>query len=78
MVAAQLFNERAGRTGPVLGCVTTGEDWQFLRLDATTVTVDRARRYVSDVASVLAAFVACLAEQQPPSLAAPALPPVGS
>ncbi len=57
MVAAQLFNERAGRTGVVYGCVTTGEDWQFLRLDGQAVLIDTTRRYINEVGSILAAFL---------------------
>ena len=57
MVAAQLFNERAGRKGVVFGCVTTGEDWQFLRLDGQAVMIDTTRRYINDVGSILAAFL---------------------
>ena len=58
MVAAQLFNERAGHKGVVYGCVTTGEDWQFLRLDGQAVIIDTTRRYINDVGSILAAFLA--------------------
>ena len=46
LVAARLFNERAG--GPpraVYGCVTTGTEWQFLRLDESGLVIDPARRY---------------------------------
>jgi hypothetical protein len=57
MVAAQLFNERAGQSGVVFGCVTTGEDWQFLRLDGQAVLIDTTRRYINDVGSILAAFL---------------------
>jgi hypothetical protein len=57
MVAAQMFNERSGRSGVVYGCVTTGEDWQFLRLDGQAVTIDTTRRYINDVGSILAAFL---------------------
>jgi hypothetical protein len=57
MVGSQVFNERAGLTGrAVFGCVTTGEDWQFLRLDGTAVTLDTRRRYISDVGAILAAL----------------------
>ena len=59
LVAAQLFNERAGLSGrPVFGCVTTGEDWQFLRLDGQDLVIDPARRYINQVGSVLAALLA--------------------
>ena len=57
MVAAQLFNERVGHIGVVYGCVTTGEDWQFLRLDGQVVLIDTTRRYINDVGSILAAFL---------------------
>lgn len=42
MVGAQLYNERAGQSLTMIyGCVTTGEDWQFLRLHETTVLIGR-------------------------------------
>jgi hypothetical protein len=62
MVAAHAFNERAGQSLPVYGCVTTGEDWQFLRLDGTTVLMDPTRRYINDVGSVLAALLAAVGQ----------------
>jgi hypothetical protein len=41
MVAAKLFNQRAGTPeSPVYGIVTTGGLWRFLRLDGTTAFVD--------------------------------------
>ncbi len=61
LVAARLFNERAG--GPpraVYGCVTTGTEWQFMRLDDTGLVIDPARRYVNQVGAVLAALLAAL------------------
>lgn len=68
MVAARLFNERAGR-GPsnVWGCVTSGDDWQFLRLAGAAVQLERRKYYITDLGSILAAFQAMIA-----SLAAPA------
>jgi hypothetical protein len=58
MVAAQLFNQRAEqRQRPVYGCVTTGEDWQFLRLDGSELRIDPSRRYINAVGSVLAAIM---------------------
>ncbi len=61
MVAARLFNERAGGPGwPVYGCVTTGEDWQFLRLDPTGLRIDPSRRYINQVGAVLAALMAAV------------------
>ena len=57
MVAAQLFNERAGHSGVIYGCVTTGEDWQFLRIDGQSVVIDTTRRYINDVGSILSVFL---------------------
>jgi hypothetical protein len=57
MVAAQVFNERAGQApARMYGCVTTGEDWQFLGLVGTQVTLHRPRLYIAEPALVLAAF----------------------
>ena len=72
MVAAQLFNERAGHPTAVYGCVTTGEDWQFLRLEGSEVVMDGERRYINDVNSVLAALLAAV------GLAAPNVAGAGS
>ncbi len=60
MVRAALFNERAGRSRPMFGCITTGEDWQFLRLEAATVTIDRTRLFLDNLAGILAALRATL------------------
>jgi hypothetical protein len=57
MVAAQLYNERSGQAVPaVYGCVTTGEDWQFLRLVGATVTLGQGRLYIDNVGGILAAL----------------------
>ena len=61
LVAAQLFNERAGLANRrVFGCVTTGEDWQFLRLDGQEMVIDPSRRYINRVGSVLEALLAAV------------------
>ena len=61
MVAAQVYNVRAGNTMPaVCGCVTTGETWQFLRLIGTAVTIDQGRFYIDNVGGILAALRACI------------------
>ncbi|MCY7385306.1 MAG: hypothetical protein LH628_22640 [Microcoleus sp. CAN_BIN18] len=41
MVAAQLFNEHAQNSIPVVfGCVTTGVVWQFLKLEGNNLIID--------------------------------------
>jgi hypothetical protein len=66
MVGARLFNEHAGRSaGPVFGAVTTGEAWQFLRLEGTTVTLHRERLFVAGVGGILAALQSILTAGAP-------------
>ncbi len=63
MVAAHLFNQWAGSEKTIVfGCVTTGEAWQFLRLDGDTVTIDRGRYYINTVGLILAALRAVLVQ----------------
>jgi len=57
MVGARLFNERAGTAaGPVFGVVTTGEAWQFLRLEGAAVLLHRERLFIDAVGGILAAL----------------------
>ncbi len=66
MMAARVFNDRAGTTaGPVFGAVTTGEAWQFLRLDGPNVTLHTTRLFVDNLGAVLAALQAALAVVAP-------------
>ena len=67
MVGAQMFNAKGGQLArSVHGCVTTGEDWQFLRLDEQNLVIDPSRRYINRIGSVLAALLAAVC---PPSAA---------
>lgn len=62
MLGARLFNERAGSPSRVVhGCVTTGEVWQFLRLEADRATIDRDRLFIDNVGGILAALQAIIA-----------------
>jgi len=66
MIGARLFNERAGQPASTLfGCVTTGEVWQFLRLEGSVAMLDRRRYYLMDVAGILGVFRAILDEPPP-------------
>ncbi len=54
MVGAKIFNEREGnKTEPIFGCVTTGEAWQFLKLEDSTVIFDKRRYYINEVEVIL-------------------------
>lgn len=59
MLAADRFNQTAGRTDvSVFGCVTTGETWQFLRLEGNVALMERRRFYIDQVDMILGAFQA--------------------
>jgi hypothetical protein len=54
MVAAQLFNEQAGRAMPVIyGSVTSGKLWQFLKLEGQRVTIDVNEYQITPVERIL-------------------------
>jgi hypothetical protein len=57
MYAAQKFNEIKKRDIPIVyGCITTGEDWQFLKLEKNTVTFDNKRFYLNEIDRILGVF----------------------
>jgi hypothetical protein len=63
MIAARRFDVRNSRPlVRVYGCVTTGEVWQFLRLDDQIVTYDTHRYFLDAVGHILAAFRHTIAE----------------
>jgi len=54
MVAAQIFNERAGKPlARIWGTVTTGLSWRFLKLEGKTVTMDRLERPLNGTETIL-------------------------
>lgn len=66
MIGARLFNEREGsdiRT--IFGCVTTGESWQFLKLENDTVLIDTDRYYLVTIGMLLGVFDAITAFYPP-------------
>lgn len=59
MIGAQIFNQQSGSdVETMFGCVTTGEDWQFLRFADQQITIDRRRFYINNVGEILAALLA--------------------
>jgi hypothetical protein len=63
MIAARRFDVRQRRPlARVYGCVTTGEDWQFLRLDDSSIVYDTNRMYRNDLGRILAAFMHVVTE----------------
>lgn len=54
MVAARLFNDREGSDiKTIYGAVTTGTNWQFMRMYGDTVYIDRNERFLNGAAVVL-------------------------
>nr|VFK25707.1 MAG: hypothetical protein BECKMB1821G_GA0114241_101538 [Candidatus Kentron sp. MB]VFK29698.1 MAG: hypothetical protein BECKMB1821I_GA0114274_101137 [Candidatus Kentron sp. MB]VFK74874.1 MAG: hypothetical protein BECKMB1821H_GA0114242_101137 [Candidatus Kentron sp. MB] len=61
MVAARLFNETKGNAIETIhGCVTTGETWQFLKLQGSIITVDVGRYYLGELPRILGVFQAMI------------------
>jgi hypothetical protein len=57
VVGAREFNRQAGKEiWPLFGCVTTGEDWQFFKLEDSSLVLDKERYYLTDLGRILAAF----------------------
>lgn len=62
MVGARMFNEREGSPLPqVFGGVTTGEIWQFLKLEADILTIDSSRYYLDTLPVLLGVLDAIIA-----------------
>ena len=58
MVAIRMFNEREGTQVPaVYGCVTSGSNWRFLKLEDSTLQIDRPEYYLRDAGKILAILV---------------------
>ncbi len=65
MIAARTFNEMSGIMGrPTFGCVTTGEDWQFLKLVDSVVEFDNRRFFFDNLAGILGSIMAILKETE--------------
>jgi hypothetical protein len=53
MIAAQIFNKQKGILSPILGAVTTGSSWKFMRLKEQTIEVDLNEYYLNQVGKIL-------------------------
>ena len=54
MYAAQIFNQRNNNNIPVVyGSVTTGTNWKFMSLVGTTVELDVAEYFISNLSQIL-------------------------
>jgi hypothetical protein len=58
MVAIRLFNEREGTpVEAVFGCVTSGSNWRFLKLEGARLSIDRPEYYLREAAKILGILV---------------------
>ncbi|MDB9524411.1 hypothetical protein PN498_00300 [Oscillatoria sp. CS-180] len=61
MLAARLFNERAGKAiDTIYGAVTTGSDWKFLKLSGDTAFIDINNYFIKEVDKILGILVSTL------------------
>lgn len=57
MYGATLYNRKHGEnTEKVYGCVTTGDLWQFLKLENKLLTIDRNIIYLNELDRILSCF----------------------
>lgn len=65
LLAAQRFNAARDAALPsVYGVVTTGSNWKFLRLTHTTVTIDEAEYYITQLEQIVGLLVSMIREAQ--------------
>jgi hypothetical protein len=61
MLAALRFNQAEGVANDIVyGCVTTGELWQFLRLQDTQLIIDPHRLYIESIDKILGMLIKML------------------
>jgi hypothetical protein len=54
MEGARLYNQNDGKhLNVIYGCVTTGTEWQFLKLENQICFIDEKRYYINDLPSLL-------------------------
>lgn len=57
MLGAKIYNEKNGvKINNIYGCVTTGNDWLFLKLEEDIITIDRQKYYLNEIDVLLAVF----------------------
>jgi hypothetical protein len=57
LVAAQIFNQRRDKAiDNIFGCVTTGQNWQFLKLTDHTLSIDTLTYFTNELDKVLSVF----------------------
>ncbi|WP_375560555.1 hypothetical protein ACE193_23135 [Bernardetia sp. OM2101] len=61
MIAADIFNEREDNNiTTIYGCVTTGEQWLFLRLEGDTIQIHPHRFFLNELTDIIGMFQSML------------------
>ncbi len=57
MLGAKLYNKEAGdEVEKIYGCVTTADDWIFLKLEDNKLTIDNRKYYLGKIEELLGVF----------------------
>lgn len=57
MIGADLYNKKRGvELEKIYGCVSTGDNWQFMKLENNTVFIDTKKYYLGNVSELLGVF----------------------
>jgi hypothetical protein len=57
LLGAKSFNEKKDvHLDKLYGCSTTGDDWQFLKLENNTIFVDKQKFYLGEIEELLGVF----------------------
>ncbi len=60
MIAAHKYNEKNSYVGLILGVVTTGSNWKFLKLEQDIIYIDYEEYLISQIDKILGIFVSVL------------------
>ncbi len=57
MIGTKLYNEKSGiNLQKIYGCVTTADDWIFLKLENNQITIDNKKYYLGNLNELLGIF----------------------
>ncbi|MCH8293725.1 hypothetical protein IH992_21805 [Candidatus Poribacteria bacterium] len=71
MLGAKLFNQKEDNPiDTIFGCVTTGESWQFLKLENDIISINSGRHYINKVGEILGMLQAIVSHYKPYATAA--------
>jgi hypothetical protein len=63
LIGARIVNLRKGISPPLLyGCVTTADEWVFMRLTGNELVIDTRKYYLVEIGELLALFVKLIDE----------------